>query len=175
MHPIINADYINYLPRGHRAAFLFSPLSVVFSFLSSSISSLLTVTATALQTTTTKTPAQHRRIKLAAMSPRASSSSLPRPRTQRRARSGGALRLGVTLLAAAASVALPGAHAASFDIVGRPRAPATAALEHARRAIDINGAFGNGSTTVVNSGDTIYSCNITLGGSEFEVLIDTGR
>ena len=61
----------------------------------------------------------------------------------------------------------------SFDIAGRPRAPAADLLN--KRAVDMNGAFGNGSTTVSNSGDTIYSCNITLGGTEFEVLIDTGR
>ena len=39
----------------------------------------------------------------------------------------------------------------------------------------MNGSYGNGSTLVVDDGDTEYSCNITLGGAEFEVLIDTGR
>lgn len=72
----------------------------------------------------------------------------------------------------AATALLPGANAFSFDIVGRPRAPAAAAM---KRAVDMTGAFGNGSTMVSNDGDTIYSCNITLGGTEFEVLIDTGR
>lgn len=59
----------------------------------------------------------------------------------------------------------------SVPIVGRQVARETRLV---RRTIDMDGSFGNGSTTVTNSGDTLYSCNITLGGAEFEVLIDTG-
>lgn len=65
------------------------------------------------------------------------------------------------------------AHAFTFPIVGRPRSEAPQQLR--KRAVDMNGSFGNGSTSVSNDGDTMYSCNITLGGAEFEVLIDTGR
>ena len=64
------------------------------------------------------------------------------------------------------------AHGISFPIVGRPR---SAARQLRKRTIDMNGSYGNGSTLVVDDGDTEYSCNITLGGAEFEVLIDTGR
>ncbi|KAH8113072.1 acid protease [Phellopilus nigrolimitatus] len=72
---------------------------------------------------------------------------------------------------ASSLIAANSAEASSFPIVGRPRASIQEGLE--KRSVDI-GAFGNGSTVVSNSGDTIYSCNITLGGAEFEVLIDTG-
>lgn len=64
------------------------------------------------------------------------------------------------------------AHALTFPIVGRSRSQPH---RLGRRAVDMNGSYGNGSTSVSNSGDTEYSCNITLGGAEFEVLIDTGR
>ena len=61
--------------------------------------------------------------------------------------------------------------ATTFNIVGRPRS-SLRALQ--RRSVDI-GAFGNGSEILDNGADTIYAANITLGGAEFEVLIDTGR
>ncbi|THH04274.1 hypothetical protein EW145_g5641 [Phellinidium pouzarii] len=70
-----------------------------------------------------------------------------------------------------AFIASTSVHASSLAITGRPRA---AMPEHLAKRVDINGSFGNGSTSVANAGDTIYSCNLTLGGTEFEVLIDTG-
>ncbi|KAI5122263.1 hypothetical protein M0805_007127 [Coniferiporia weirii] len=70
-----------------------------------------------------------------------------------------------------ALVASSSVGAISFPIVGQPRAPIADRLA---KRVDINGSFGNGSTVVIDSGDTIYSCNLTLGGTEFEVLIDTG-
>lgn len=66
-------------------------------------------------------------------------------------------------------LAAPFSRAATFPIYERPRSYLTSL----RKRTDI-GAFGNGSTVVENSGDTVYSCNITLGGKEFEILIDTG-
>ena len=63
--------------------------------------------------------------------------------------------------------------ATTLNIVGRPRQSIDVPSLR-RRAVDI-GSFGNGSEVLENGSDTIYSCNITLGGSEFEVLIDTGR
>ena len=69
-----------------------------------------------------------------------------------------------------ALLAASSVNAFSFPIVGRPRSDA----RYLKKRTDI-GAYGNGSTIVENSGDTVYSCNITLGGKEFEVLIDTGR
>ena len=45
-----------------------------------------------------------------------------------------------------------------------------------RANADADGYFGNGTTTVINSGDnTEYFTNITLGGTQFEVIVDTGR
>ncbi|KAH8112968.1 acid protease [Phellopilus nigrolimitatus] len=58
----------------------------------------------------------------------------------------------------------------TFPITKRPRSAASLS----KRTVDMTGSFGNGSTTVSNSEDTNYSCNITLGGTTFEVLIDTG-
>lgn len=63
--------------------------------------------------------------------------------------------------------------ATTFSIVGRPRRSVDVPGLR-RRSVDI-GAFGNGSEILDDASDTIYSANITLGGAEFEVLIDTGR
>lgn len=63
--------------------------------------------------------------------------------------------------------------ATTFSIVGRPRH--TVDIPNLRRrSVDI-GAFGNGSEVLDDASDTIYAANLTLGGAEFEVLIDTGR
>ena len=53
----------------------------------------------------------------------------------------------------------------SIPIVSRPRLAKRAGVK----------ATHNGTTVVTNSYDTVYMCNITLNGAEFEVLIDTGR
>ena len=45
-----------------------------------------------------------------------------------------------------------------------------------KRAADADGYFGNATTTIINVGNnTEYFTNITLGGTKFEVVIDTGR
>ncbi|EJD00455.1 acid protease [Fomitiporia mediterranea MF3/22] len=61
--------------------------------------------------------------------------------------------------------------AVSFPIAGRSRSSLSSLL--GKRSVDI-GAFGNGSTKVYNHGDMSYYTNITLGGTEFSVEIDTG-
>ena len=37
------------------------------------------------------------------------------------------------------------------------------------------GDFGNGSSSVASFQDVIYMTNLTLGGKQFQVVIDTGR
>lgn len=80
---------------------------------------------------------------------------------------------GLSALLAAMSAGLPGANAISFPVTSRPRSLESWILR--KRVIDMNGAFGNGSTLLDNAGDRIYFVNITLGGTQFEVQIDTGR
>ena len=65
------------------------------------------------------------------------------------------------------------AEAISFPLTSRPRFLGSPSLKG--RTIDMNGSFGNGSTLVDNSANRIYFINVTLGGSQFEVEIDTGR
>lgn len=60
--------------------------------------------------------------------------------------------------------------AISFNVAGRAREVSTLR----KRAI-VPGAFGNGSSSLMDATDVTYSCNITLGGARFEVIIDTGR
>ncbi|KAI5122015.1 hypothetical protein M0805_008007 [Coniferiporia weirii] len=78
-----------------------------------------------------------------------------------------AVGIGASLLAVAASV-----RAVSFPIVGRTRSSPQDQL--LKRAVNMYGSFGNGSIEVSNFGDTSYSCNISLGGVEIEISIDTG-
>ncbi|KAI5122014.1 hypothetical protein M0805_008006 [Coniferiporia weirii] len=78
-----------------------------------------------------------------------------------------AVGFGTSLLAAVASV-----EAVSFPIVGRPRA--STGSPFSKRSVDMYGSFGNGSTEVSNFGDVNYACNISLGGVEIEIQIDTG-
>lgn len=44
-----------------------------------------------------------------------------------------------------------------------------------RDVVDPVGAFGNGSSSLSSFEDVQYLTNLTLGGVQFEVLIDTGR
>jgi hypothetical protein len=67
---------------------------------------------------------------------------------------------------------VPLVFATKLDIVGR--ASVSNYDSTTRRSVDIS-TFGNGSTSLSSKQDISYFCNITLGGTEFEVLIDTGR
>ncbi|THV05271.1 acid protease [Dendrothele bispora CBS 962.96] len=62
------------------------------------------------------------------------------------------------------------ATAVQLDLVGLKREPGLRSLY--RR--DDSGVFGNGSLALQNFGDLLYSCNVTLGGKDFPVIIDTG-
>ncbi|KAL5522149.1 hypothetical protein ACEPAF_2006 [Sanghuangporus sanghuang] len=62
--------------------------------------------------------------------------------------------------------------ASTFPIVAHSRSSIPNVL--GKRSVDI-GAFGNGSELVTSDGaDTSYFTNLTLGGKEFQVIIDTG-
>ena len=82
----------------------------------------------------------------------------------------GALRLGGLLAGFSGFLS---AEAISFPLTSRPRSLGSSSLKG--RTIDMNGSFGNGSTLVDNAANRIYLINVTLGGSQFEVEIDTGR
>lgn len=83
---------------------------------------------------------------------------------------------GTVVLLTATLLELSTVNALTFDIVGRRRSPGSlAGRRRLGKRVDMNGSFGNGSTTVLDQQDVEYSCNITLGGSQFLVLIDTGR
>jgi len=58
--------------------------------------------------------------------------------------------------------------AVQLDLLGKRRHPLF-------RKRDESGTFGNGSLALRNEGDLSYFCNVTLGGRDFEVIIDTGR
>ncbi|KAJ4485446.1 acid protease [Lentinula aciculospora] len=77
------------------------------------------------------------------------------------------------LLLTTSSFCIAAVHAISFDISGRVRDPSSSLIQK-RASPSIEGSFGNGSSSVVDSGDITYTCNITLGGTVFEVQIDTG-
>ena len=87
-------------------------------------------------------------------------------------------RLRLALVLDALLLALP-AHAVSFDLFHRRRIPDSRRSLESRdgleKRIDVSGSFGNGSTMLGNEQDAEYTCNITLGGDTFSVLIDTGR
>ncbi len=61
--------------------------------------------------------------------------------------------------------------ALKFDITGK-RQSLSAGLY---KRDDTPNSFGNGSTFLTETSDIRYSCNITLGGQDFLVRIDTGR
>lgn len=75
-----------------------------------------------------------------------------------------------TYLAVVSGLLIGACKAVVFDIHGHKRSPT-----HQPRAIDMNGSYGNGSSLLLNRGGIQYSVNVTLGGSEFNVMIDTGR
>ena len=98
--------------------------------------------------------------------------------------------LGQTMTSASALGILVGmvldarlADALSLNIVGKKRSEVLGAQAFSRRdvnrlgrrAVDMTGSFGNGSTTLSDQADTLYMCKITLGGTEFDTMIDTGR
>ncbi|KAG7097578.1 hypothetical protein E1B28_004915 [Marasmius oreades] len=56
-----------------------------------------------------------------------------------------------------------------IPLVGRSPISAT----HFKRQ-QLEGGFGNGSVAVFNKGNLQYSCNITLAGREYNVIVDTG-
>lgn len=64
------------------------------------------------------------------------------------------------------------ANAITLSLTSRPR---SASQMQRKRNIDMNGSFGHGSMLLDNLGDRFYFVNITLGGSQVEVTIDTGR
>jgi hypothetical protein len=68
----------------------------------------------------------------------------------------------------------PSAQGLSFPIIGRPRPRHLPTTLEKRTGVKST-HNPDQSTMVTNSYDTIYYCNITLNGAEFEVLIDTGR
>lgn len=74
---------------------------------------------------------------------------------------------------AAASAGLLMANAITLPLTSRPLSTASQMLR--KRVLDMNGSFGNGSTLLDNNMDREYFVNITLGGAQFEVMIDTGR
>ncbi|KAJ8087243.1 hypothetical protein PM082_006073 [Marasmius tenuissimus] len=57
-----------------------------------------------------------------------------------------------------------------IPLVGRSPVYAT----HSRRQLLEGRAFGNGSVAVFNQGNLQYSCNLTIGGREYNVIVDTG-
>ncbi|THV05264.1 acid protease [Dendrothele bispora CBS 962.96] len=57
--------------------------------------------------------------------------------------------------------------AVQLDLIGRRKHPLF-------RKRDESGTFGNGSLALRNEQDLSYFCNVTLGGRDFEVIIDTG-
>ncbi|KAK7037696.1 hypothetical protein VNI00_010922 [Paramarasmius palmivorus] len=65
--------------------------------------------------------------------------------------------------------------AETFPIYATKRSADTDLSLFRRQHVDENGSFGNGSIIVYNVVDDLqYACNITLGGREYSVLIDTG-
>lgn len=80
---------------------------------------------------------------------------------------------GPCALLAATSLGIPNVDAISFPLTSRPSSLQSHMLQ--KRIIDMNGSFGNGSTLLDNSANVAYFINITLGGAQFEVQIDTGR
>ncbi|ESK86192.1 aspartic peptidase a1 [Moniliophthora roreri MCA 2997] len=65
--------------------------------------------------------------------------------------------------------------AETYPIYATKRSSNTDVNLFRRQHVDENGSFGNGSIIVYNTADDLqYSVNITLGGKEYSVLIDTG-
>ncbi|KAF9068530.1 aspartic peptidase domain-containing protein [Rhodocollybia butyracea] len=62
--------------------------------------------------------------------------------------------------------------AISLDVAGRFHSSSVTPLLHRRDTT--SDSLGNGSASLVDSHDISYMCNITLGGQQFEVIIDTG-
>ncbi|KAF5369443.1 hypothetical protein D9758_002520 [Tetrapyrgos nigripes] len=71
------------------------------------------------------------------------------------------------------SVLFSVAKAVTLDLIGK-RKQGSSLLFPRRLKRDDAGVFGNGSVALHNLGDTSYQCNVTLGGKDFEVIIDTG-
>ncbi|KAF5369435.1 hypothetical protein D9758_002480 [Tetrapyrgos nigripes] len=71
------------------------------------------------------------------------------------------------------SVLFSVANAVTLDLVGK-RKQGSSLFFPRRLKRDAAGVFGNGSVALHNLGDTTYRSNVTLGGKDFEVIIDTG-
>ncbi|KAF5369340.1 hypothetical protein D9758_002508 [Tetrapyrgos nigripes] len=71
------------------------------------------------------------------------------------------------------SVLFSVANAVTLDLIGK-RKQGSSLLFRRKLKRDAAGVFGNGSVALQNLGDTSYQSNVTLGGKNFQVIIDTG-
>lgn len=76
--------------------------------------------------------------------------------------------LALPILCSLAALPVDLADAGRLGIIGT-RVPQRSVATHQRRASIV------GTTGLTNSADIQYNTNITVGGSEFQVIIDTGR
>ncbi|THU86317.1 acid protease [Dendrothele bispora CBS 962.96] len=74
----------------------------------------------------------------------------------------------LSLILSVAILSFSSVNAVQLDLIGRRK-------NSLFRKRDESGTFGNGSLALRNEQDISYSCNVTLGGRDFEVSIDTGR